>query len=76
MLASFDIFKVENAGALKWIEAATQLEAAKERVQNLMKIRPGEYLIYSQRDGQKFSMKPASLNDTEPQTIMLPRFAD
>ena len=58
MIAPFDIFKVEAPGRALWLEAAQEFEVAKARVRNLMVTSPAEYVIYSQRTGNKVSIKP------------------
>ena len=58
MIASFDIFKVEAPGRVLWLEAQQEFEVAKARVRNLMVTSPAEYVIYSQRTGNKVSFKP------------------
>ena len=58
MIAPFDIFKVEAPGRVLWLEAQQEFEVAKARVRNLMVTSPAEYVIYSQRTGNKVSFKP------------------
>ena len=58
MIAPFDIFKVEAPGRVLWLEAVQEFEVAKARVRNLMVTSPAEYVIYSQRTGNKVSIKP------------------
>jgi hypothetical protein len=62
MVAPFDIFKVEAPGEMLWIEAAAELDAAKARVAALMQTTPCEYLIFSQKTGNKISIKPTNGN--------------
>jgi hypothetical protein len=57
MIPSFDIFKVENSG-LRWIESAADLERAKTRANVLASSSPGEYIVLSQKNGEKISIKP------------------
>lgn len=57
MIPPFDIFKVVD-GHLLWVEAVPTLDRAKGRVQELMPVRPAQYVIYSQRTGNKISLKP------------------
>jgi hypothetical protein len=58
VVAPFDIFRVDEPDGMLWIEAATELEAAKARVAALMQANPCEYLIFSQKTGNKISIKP------------------
>ena len=53
MVPPFDIFQKEPDGKLRWIEAAESLESAQARVQKFMKLSPGEYMIFSQKTGNK-----------------------
>ena len=53
MIPPLDVFKVEADGHLRWLEAAQSLEAAKSRIAALAATSPGEYVIYSQRTGNK-----------------------
>jgi hypothetical protein len=56
MIPPYDIFKVETTGS-RWIEAAATLEDAKACVQRLGALSPGEYLIMSQKTGNKLVIK-------------------
>ncbi len=60
MIAPFDIFRVDEADGMSWIEAVAELEAAKARVAALMQVKPCEYLIFSQKTGNKISIKPTN----------------
>jgi len=62
MIAPFDIFRVDEADGMSWIEAVAELEAAKARVAALMQTTPCEYLIFSQTTGHKISFKPTNGN--------------
>jgi hypothetical protein len=64
MVPPFDIFKVDSTDAVVWIEAASALEAAKVRVQQLMAVSPYEYLIFSQQTGSRIAIKPVN-GDTD-----------
>jgi hypothetical protein len=57
MLPPFDILKVENDGAVRWMEAAVHLGRAKARVKVLAASSPGEYIILNQNTGEKISIK-------------------
>ena len=52
----FDILKVESGGA-RWMEGAADLERAKARVTLLAASSPGEYIILTQKTGEKISIK-------------------
>jgi hypothetical protein len=57
MFSPFDIFLAETGGSVRWLEAAATLEDAKARVQELAVRSPGEYLILSQKTGNKLTIK-------------------
>jgi hypothetical protein len=57
MIAPLDVFKVEKDGTLRWLEVAETLEAAKARIAALGAKSPGEYVIYSQKTGNKTVVK-------------------
>ena len=57
MIPPFDIFKVESIGP-RWMEPAADLERAKARVKVLAASSPGEYIIVSQRTGEKILIRP------------------
>jgi hypothetical protein len=45
-IAELDIFRRRSDGGTFWIAAASSLEEARNRVERLARIVPGEYLIY------------------------------
>ena len=55
MVAPFDIFWVKDGSPL-WAESVQTFDDAKIRVQELGVSQPGEYLIYSQKSGNKTSI--------------------
>ena len=46
MKATYDIFKKLPSGSPIWIEAVQGLELARIRLDTLMKVDPGNYLLY------------------------------
>src|SRR5215469_15983226 len=56
MLPPFHIFKVLGDGSLHWMEAADDVERAKELVKKLAASSPGEFIISSMA-GEKISIK-------------------
>ena len=48
---------VLNDGELRFVGAAKTLEAAKRRIKALGHSRPGEYIIYNQRTGERQSIE-------------------
>lgn len=51
MSSKFDIFKKLGNGKSLWIVAVEGLEQARNRMNRLAVIGPGDYLIYSQEKG-------------------------
>jgi hypothetical protein len=60
MIAPFDIFRVDAPDDMLYVEAAADIETAKARVAALMQDKPCEYLIFSQKTGNKISIKPTT----------------
>jgi hypothetical protein len=52
MSASFDILRRHNDGSLIWVEAASELSHAKDRLQQLNAATPGEYFVFDQKSQQ------------------------
>jgi hypothetical protein len=50
--AHLDILMREKDGNYRWLEAATDLEAAKNRLRELTARSPGEYVVFDQRTQQ------------------------
>jgi hypothetical protein len=55
MIPPIDIFLKVN-GALVWQEASPSVNDARIRVQQLGTMQPGEYMIFSQKTGNKISV--------------------
>jgi hypothetical protein len=53
MVPPLDIFRVASDGHLIWIAAAESLESAQRRIKILMRAEPADYVIYSQKTGNK-----------------------
>lgn len=47
-----DILKRQKDGSFLWIEAASDLRAAEERLLRLAEMDPGEYFVFDQRSQQ------------------------
>lgn len=56
MVSPFHIFKVQNDGSRRWIEAAANQEHARTRVKVLAASSPGEYVI-TNLTGEEISIK-------------------
>ena len=65
MNAPFDIFRVDAPDDMVWIEAVAEPEAANARVAALMQVKPCEYLILSQKTGNRISIKPSKITTPE-----------
>jgi hypothetical protein len=50
--ASFDILRRHNDGSLIWVETASELSHAKDRLQQLNAAIPGEYFVFDQKSQQ------------------------
>lgn len=50
--ASFDILKRHGDGSLIWLEAAAELAHARDRLQQLYAVSPGEYFVFDQKSQQ------------------------
>jgi hypothetical protein len=57
MIPPYDIFRMEPNGSSCWLQAVSTLDDAKARIQAMAAISPGEYLIVSQRTGNRLVMK-------------------
>jgi hypothetical protein len=49
MYSSFDILKKRPEGSFRWFEAAGDLESANIRIEELIVLSPGEYVVFDQR---------------------------
>ena len=47
-----DILKRQSNGEFVWIEAASDVRVAEERISYLAEANPGEYLVFDQRTQQ------------------------
>ena len=52
-LRQFRIFKVQDDGRLQFVEAVQAFDDAKERVQELGELWPGEYAIDNEETGER-----------------------
>lgn len=58
MLAEFDIFRVDEEGVLLWCLAVETFEDAEATSKNLAQSSKCEYVIFSQRSGNRLIIKP------------------
>jgi hypothetical protein len=58
MVAPFDVFVHEPDGSLRWCGAFLDLEAAKDKVRELLASSPGKYLILKQSTGENLYITP------------------
>jgi hypothetical protein len=56
MTPNFHIFKSEPKGEVRWIGSQNDIEAAKRLIETRGQSEPGEYVIWSIKTGNKFSM--------------------
>jgi hypothetical protein len=59
--ASYDILRRHSDGSLIWVETASELSHAKDRLQQLNAATPGEYFVFDQKSQQIVAKIPASL---------------
>ena len=45
----YDIFKRDDSGALVWVQAAPDLDAATEKIKELMEGSGGKYIVFNQK---------------------------
>lgn len=57
MIPPLDIFLVQKDGSLLWKGSAENFEVAKLSVKTLMATTPADYVIYSQKTGQRTVIK-------------------
>jgi hypothetical protein len=55
---SIDIFRAESDGNVLWRGTASNLEEATERVRELAKTSPGDYLAVNLQSGEKVKIDP------------------
>ena len=53
----FDIFRVSENGSLLWVETAATLEAARSQVNGLQTTSAGDYVVVSQKTGNKMVIR-------------------
>jgi hypothetical protein len=51
----YDIFRRDNAGEAVWVEAVSDLAAAKGRIIELAAATPGQYVVFNQVSGRMVS---------------------
>ena len=49
MHSPFDILKKNPEGSFRWFEAVDDLESANIRIEELVVLSPGEYVVFDQR---------------------------
>lgn len=45
-----------DGGELHFVEALQTLEAARQRIEALAELKPGQYIIYNEDTGERFSI--------------------
>ena len=64
MVPPFDIFRLDNDGTLRWLQTADSLQAATLRIEVLALSDPGEYVIFSQKTGNKTVINAGKQQDS------------
>ena len=66
MNSPFDILKKKPEGSFRWFEAVNDLGSANIRIEQLIALSPGEYVVFDQRTHNvicrpiKFSARPST----------------
>ena len=63
MFDSFDILRKLADGGIVWIESASDLQTAKERIKLFAANRPGEYIVFCQITGSMVATEISKLSD-------------
>jgi hypothetical protein len=53
----YDIFRLQDDGTPVWLEPASTLDDAQDRVHQFGVSEPGEYLVFNQNNAQKIPMR-------------------
>jgi hypothetical protein len=67
MWNGFDILRKLPDGGIVWIEAAHDLEAARERIKLFATYKPGEYVVFCQETQAVIELPWVSYSREEPQ---------
>jgi hypothetical protein len=59
--APYDILRRHSDGSFIWLEAASELSHAKDRLQQLNSAMPGEYFVFDQKSQQIVARVSSSL---------------
>jgi hypothetical protein len=59
LVPAFDIFKTDKDGHLVWCATAVTLEDAQVRARALAQANQCAYLIFNQKTGKQFTVRPA-----------------
>lgn len=60
----FRIFKVLGDGDLQFVEEAETLEDARERVTDLARLWPGQYIVQNEETGERVVITSGSQTET------------
>jgi len=69
MFNAFDILKKLPDGGIVWIEAAKDLESARERIKLFATYKPGEYVVFCQETQSVIAMPWVSFSRHEGETM-------
>src|SRR6266852_9988791 len=75
MFNAFDILKKLRDGGIVWIEAAKDLESARERIKLFATYKPGEYVVFCQETQSVIAMPRVSFSRHEAETTAVPKTA-
>jgi hypothetical protein len=66
------IYRVQTDGALQFVEATQTLDGAKERVRELGKLWPGEYVTENEETGERVFTNTRDDRKTDPHPASTP----
>jgi hypothetical protein len=62
-----DILKRQSDGGFVWVETASDIRTAEERISQLARVAPGEYFVFDQRSQQIVAKIARQLTTEGPQ---------
>ena len=78
MHSPFDILQKKPDGSFRWFEAATALDSANIRIDELISLCPGDYVVFDQRthnvilaSPSRFRVPQRSLGELTPTCVSL-----
>ena len=72
MIPTYDIFRLEADGT-HWVDAVISVEDAKTRIQELVELTPGQYIVLNQKTQEQFIVKGNAVIPHNAAEKLLPR---